>query len=236
MATDEGRDFDPEAPEEREIGREMVDKSVGLGSVAAHFYRGEMSRVTMWRQRLDETTNWAVTIIAAILVYAFSTEGRDEIILAGIVVITVFVGIEARRYQDYDVFRARARMLQQNLFANALDPSQGVEHRAWRRELSNDYRNPTTKVPFTEALAHRLRRVYLPLITLLIASWLFKVTALSTGSWESTAAIGTVSGIGVGVVVGLYYIAVVLITVWPRERQAKGEFGDREYGEWKESE
>ncbi|UPM43008.1 DUF2270 domain-containing protein [Halocatena salina] len=236
MTTDEGRDFDPESPEEREIGREMVDQSVGLGSVAAHLYRGEMDRVTTWRQRLDETINWVVTILAAIIVYAFSAQGRDEIILAGIVVITVFLGVEARRYQDYDVFRARARMLQQNLFANALDPSLGVEHRTWRRDLSNDYRHPTTKVPFAEALARRLRRVYLPLITLLIASWLFKVTALSTDSWESTAAVGTVPGTVIGVVVALYYVAVVLITVWPRDRQAKGEFEDREYGEWKRNE
>ena len=38
--------FDPEAREEREIGREMVSKSTGLGSMVARFYRGEMSRVT----------------------------------------------------------------------------------------------------------------------------------------------------------------------------------------------
>lgn len=236
MTTDEGRDFDPEAPEEREIGREMVDQSVGLGSVAAHLYRGEMNRVTVWRQRLDETINWAVTILAAIIVYAFSAQGRDEIILAGIVVITVFLGVEARRYQDYDVFRARVRLLQQNLFANALDPSQGVEHRTWRPELSDDYRHPTTKVPFVEALGRRLRRVYLPLITLLIASWLFKIMALSTDGWETTAAVGTVPGIVVSVVVALYYVAVILITFWPRERYAKGEFEDREYGEWKDRE
>jgi hypothetical protein len=33
--------FDPEVRTDgREIGREMVSKSVGLGSVMAHFYRG----------------------------------------------------------------------------------------------------------------------------------------------------------------------------------------------------
>ncbi len=64
--------FDPEAPEQREIGREMVDQSTGLGSVVAHLYRGEMDRAVNWRQRLDQTTNWAVTIIAGILAYAFS--------------------------------------------------------------------------------------------------------------------------------------------------------------------
>lgn len=236
MATDEGRDFDPEDPKEREIGREMVDRSVGLGSVAAHLYRGEIDRVTVWRQRLDETINWVVTILAAIIVYAFSAQGRDEIILAGIVVITVFLGVEARRYQDYDVFRARARMLQQNLFANALDPSKGVERRGWRRELGDDYRNPTTKVSFVEALARRLRRVYFPLITLLVGSWLFKITVLSPDPWETTVAVGEIPGIVVGIVVAFYYVAIALITVWPQKRQAKGEFEDQEYGEWKESE
>ena len=50
------------------------------------------------------------------------------ILLIGIVIITVFLGIEARRYRDYDVFQSRVRILQENLLATALDPSQGVEH------------------------------------------------------------------------------------------------------------
>jgi uncharacterized membrane protein len=91
-------EFDPEAPEEREIGRETVDQSTGLGSVVAHFYRGEMSRVTTWRGRLDTTINWAVTIVSAILIYAFSSQGNDIVLLAGIVIITMFLGIETRRY------------------------------------------------------------------------------------------------------------------------------------------
>lgn len=233
----EDDDFDPEAREEREIGREMVDKSTGMGSVVAHFYRGEMSRVTTWRQRLDETLNWAVTVIAAILVYGFSTDGRHEILLTGIVVITMFLGIEARRYQGYDVWRSRARMLQENLFANALDPSSGVEHRDWRRELSEDYRNPKVKTPYVEALSRRLRRVYLPFLLLMLAAWVFKITAFSAdGAWLDAAAVGVVPGSVVVSVVGLYYLAVVGIAVWPHPRQAKGEFSEADYGEWTESE
>jgi uncharacterized membrane protein len=56
MSPPDTNDFDPTAPDEREIGREMVDQSTGLGSVMAHFYRGEMDRETTWRQRLDQTT------------------------------------------------------------------------------------------------------------------------------------------------------------------------------------
>nr|WP_321167630.1 DUF2270 domain-containing protein [Halalkalirubrum salinum] len=53
--------------------------------------------------------------------------------------ITILPGIEARRYRDYDVFRSRVRVIQENLFANALNPSQGTESHDWRAELSRDY-------------------------------------------------------------------------------------------------
>lgn len=234
-ANENSDEFDPEAPEEREIGREMVDQSTGLGSVVAHFYRGEMSMVSAWRQRLDETINWAVTIISAILIYAFSSDGNDVILLAAMAVVTVFLGIEARRYQDYDVHRARARMLQENLWANALDPSQGIEHQNWREELSEDYRNPSIKTPFGEALAHRLRRIYLPLYGLLLVAWLFKLSSFSPeGSLVAAASVGSTPGIVTLGVVGVFYVALIGVTFWPRERQAKGEFGKAEHGDWKE--
>jgi uncharacterized membrane protein len=229
-------EFDPEAPEEREIGREMVSKSTGLGSVVAHLYRGEMSAVTTWRGRLDETLNWAVTIIAAILIYAFTTEGNHVILLTGIVVITMFLAVESRRYQAYDVHRARTRMMQENLFANTLDPSQGIEHRDWRRELSEDYRHPTIKTPYLEALSRRLRRIYLPFLLLIFGGWAFKLTAFSERPILETAAVGSIPGVVVVGFVVVFYLAVIAITFWPRERQAKGEFHEVEYGEWKESE
>lgn len=72
-------------------------------------------------------------------------------------VMAVFLGIEARRYQSYDVWRSRARPLQEDLFANALDPSAGVERPRWRAELSEDYRTPALKVPYQEALGRRTR-------------------------------------------------------------------------------
>src|SRR6056297_534128 len=110
MSESNGDDIDPTAPEQREIGREMVDENTGLGSVMAHFYRGEMSRVTTWRQRLDETTKWTVTLMAAILTWAFSnTDNPHYILLIAIGAVATFLGIEARRYQHYDVYRTRVR-------------------------------------------------------------------------------------------------------------------------------
>ncbi len=229
-------EFDPEAPEQREIGREMVDQSTGLGSVAAHLYRGEVERVTAWRDRLDRTSDWAVTVMAAILVYAFSSDGTSHaILLVGMVVIAVFLGIEARRYQSYDVWRSRARLLQENLFANALDPSAGVERPRWRAELSEDYRNPAIKLPYHEAVGRRLQRVYLPLLTVMLVSWFFRIAAYypEQTKLEAASLPGIPGSVVIGVVVLCYGLAVGA-AFWPRERQAKGEVKEAKYGEWKE--
>ncbi|WP_408957014.1 DUF2270 domain-containing protein [Natrinema sp. 74] len=235
--SDSNRDeFDPTAAENREIGREMVDQSTGLGSVMAHAYRGEAGRVDTWRQRLDQTTTWAVTVMAAILTWAFSSADNPHyILLIGIVVVAVFLGIEARRYRDYDVFRSRVRLVQENLFANALDPSQGVEHADWRVELSRDYRTPTLKVSMQEALANRLRRVYLALLGILLVAWIVRITAFSPRrDWITTAGVARIPGTIVIVAVALCYAALLGIALWPRERAAKGEFREGDPDTWKE--
>ena len=231
-------DFDPTGSEQRKIGREMVDEGTGLGSVMAHFYRGEMDRVTTWRQRLDQTTTWAVTVMAAILTWAFSSADNPHyILLIGIVVVATFLGIEARRYRDYDVFRSRVRLLQENLFATALDPTQDVEHHDWRVKLSRDFRVPTLKVSYQEALANRLRRVYLALLGILLVAWLFRITAFTPPrqTWLEAAGVAYIPGIAVVAVVGSFYVLLIGIAFWPRERHAKGEFREGDPDAWKET-
>lgn len=235
--TEQDRDeFDPTARDQREIGRKMVDDSTGLGSVMAHFYRGEMARVTTWRQRLDQTTTWAVTVMAAIVTWAFSSPDNPHyILLIGMVVVTAFLGIEARRYRDYDVFRSRVRLLQENLFANALDPTQDVERKNWRAELSADVRVPTLKVSFQEALANRLRRVYLALLGVLLAAWVFRIAAFTPPhlTWLEAAGIAYISGVAVVTILSAFYVILVGVAFWPRERHAKGEFREGDDNKWK---
>jgi len=200
----------------------MVDESTGLSSVMAHAYRGELGRVDTWRQRLDQTTTWAVTVMAAILTWAFSSSDNPHyILLIGIVVVTVFLGIEARRYWDYDVFRARVRMLQENLLATALDPSRDVERTDWRVELGQDYREPAVKVSMQEALANRLRRVVSraarhPPRHVDLQSDRFA----ARGDWIETAAIARIQGPVVIAVVVVFYVALLVIA---RGHGAPGE-------------
>lgn len=57
-------------------------------------------------------------------------------------------------------------MIEENVFANAFNP-EGSVHREWRSELADDLRKPTLKGSIREAITRRLRRVYLPLLSVL---------------------------------------------------------------------
>ena len=227
--------FDAVSEEARTMGRGFFEESSAPGSAMAHLYRGEIHRMKLWRERLDRTSNWAVTIIAAILTYAFSSADRPHyVILVGVVMVMVFLVIEARRYRGYDMWRSRVRILQRNVFAYSLDPSQGIEDPDWRSRLSRDYREPRAKVSYEEAIAHRLRRVYLPLFTVLLAAWLFRilVTPATGSTWPASATVGALSGTVVTALVGMFYLVLVGITFRPRVWQATGELRRSEVGAW----
>ncbi len=233
--TDCDESFDAVSEEARTMGRGFFEESSSPGSAMAHLYRGEIHRMKLWRERLDRTSNWAVTLIAAILTYAFSSANRPHyVILVGVVMVTVFLVIEARRYRGYDMWRSRVRILQRNVFAYSLDPSQGIEDPDWRPRLSRDYREPRTKISYEEAIAHRLRRVYLPLFTVLLGAWLFRilVTPESGGTWPESAAVGALPGTLTMGLVGAFYLVLVGITFRPRVWQATGELRRSEVGAW----
>jgi len=229
-------DFDPESPEEREIAGGAARDRGDFLSLMGHAYRGEMNRTTSWRTRIDRTTNWAVVLSATLLTWAFSGESRPHyILLIGLVMVTVFLAIEARRYRVYDIWRSRVRILEENVFANALEP-EGVEQSNWRELLSEDFRAPSMKIPVLEAVGRRLRRVYFALISVLVAAWVVRLTVFATTppGLVGTAAIGQISGETVLVTVGVYYATVLALTFWPGRRRAKGELQSRPSSqEWK---
>lgn len=219
--------MDPTARKRREVGSDL-----GLSTLAAHLYRGEMERAVTWRQRLDSTTNFAVTIMGAILAYAFAGQGAGHTtVLVAMIVGVTFLLIEANRYRKYDIWRSRVRSLQENLFANALDPTAGVEQDDWRKQLSEDYRRPAEKMSYVHAVAHRLRRVYLPILIGLLAIWLFHLSAYGdAGSWVADAAIQNVPGYLVLGVVGLSYAGTIALALIPHlnEEPGDGNLGDLE--------
>src|SRR6185503_5118046 len=82
--------------------------SAEMGAIA-HLYRGEVYRSTIWRTRLDNTTNWAIVTMGIALSTTFSSPEASPLplLLVGLL-IAVFLGMEARRYRYFNVWRARA--------------------------------------------------------------------------------------------------------------------------------
>jgi uncharacterized membrane protein len=133
------------------------------------------------------------------------------------------------------VWHSRVRLLEENVFANALDP-EGVEQSNWRELLSEDLREPTIKMPSVEAVSRRLRRVYAPLFSVLIAAWVVRLTVFTppgSGVVE-TAAVGALPGALVLAVVVAFYVAALALTLRRAPRRAKGEMGtDDDADGWK---
>jgi len=233
---DQGDDeFDPRAQDHRTIGEGLFEREMGPSSSMAHLYRGELHRMTRWRERLDRTTNWAVTVMAAILTWAFSDPSNPHfLILLGGVTVALFLGIEAHRFRGYIVWRTRVRLLQENVWAHGLDPSESLLHADWREQLADDYREPTLKISYEEALAHRLRRIYLPLLSIVLAAWGIRTAVIDSMSWPASAAIGVVPG-GVVVATVLTGFALALVVSFrPREWKGHPELRSRAIGEWHE--
>jgi len=105
----------------------------------------------------------------------------------------------------------------------------------WRRKPGDDYHQPTVKIAFEEALAHRLRWVYLALFTAVNAAWLIRVTAFAGGAdWRASAAIRMVPGTVVTAVVATVYLAGIVITVRPREWHSRSELRTERVDDWEQ--
>ena len=206
------------------VGEGLLDEEMGPSSALAHLYRGELHRTKFWRERLDRTTNWAVVVMAAVLTWAFSNDSNPHyVVLVGGLAVGLFLFVEARRYRAYDIWRGRVRSLQRNVWAPGLDPDRGPASETWRRDLADDYAEPTVKISLEEALAHRLRRVYLPLFGVLAVSWVLRVTAFAGAAWPASARIGAVPGTVVTGLVAAVVGAAVVVAVRPRTWHASDE-------------
>ncbi|MFB6082850.1 MAG: DUF2270 domain-containing protein [Halorientalis sp.] len=211
------------------VGEGLLDRDMGPSSAMAHLYRGEIHRMKLWRERLDRTTNWAVLLIAAVLTWAFSSEANPHyVILVGDAAVVMFLFIEARRYRAYDVWRSRVRKLQEHVWAVGLDPGQELLDDEWRERLAEDYRRPRLKISTEEAIAHRLRRVYFPLFTVLNGAWLLRVTAFADTDWPASAAVGTIPGSVVTAIVAVLYLGALVICCRPRTWHTRSELLDED--------
>ena len=155
--------------------------------VLAHFYRGELSRANVWRQRMDATTHWAVLSTMAVVSLAYTSDDASILLMPFCcVLLYLLLHIEARRYRYFDVWRMRVRMLEVHLMVPALLQGQELAEGSWREMLCNDLLAPNYKMSRMEALGRRLQRTYIWLFLIVLGTWLMLAweRAPSEGSFE----------------------------------------------------
>ena len=141
-----------------------------------HLYRGELSRATSWRLRLDNTTNWAVLTTAGILSLSFSTAQHSHLILLiGLALIAVFWAFESRRFRLADVWYARVRKIEENFYGPILRRDPVSPEFEWGELIADDLFSPRFKISRLQALRLRLIRNYWAIFGVQLIAWFVKV-------------------------------------------------------------
>lgn len=202
-----------------------VMSAADIGALA-HLYRGEVYRSTVWRTRLDTTTNWAVVTLGVALSITFASPNASPLplLLVGILIL-FFLVLEARRYRYFNVWRARCRWLEVHYFAGLLDNGE-VRMDGWQNRLAEDYRRPDYHVSLIVAMGRRVRRNYLWILVIQSAAYAGKLTVhpapvQSLSEFTGRARIGPMPG-SVVLAIGVIYILTwsgLAAWSWTRDRR-----------------
>ena len=202
--------------QKRQAGLADEFSAAEIGALA-HLYRGEVYRSTVWRTRLDTTTNWAVVTLGVALSITFSSVG---------ILIMLFLALEARRYRYFNVWRARARWLEKNFYVPMLRDGDLHTENDWQAMLAEDYAHPRYHVTYLTALARRVRSNYLWILLIQTVAYVGKLIVHPTAApdWATfvtRADIGPIPGtliLGLG---SLYIASWVVLAVWVSLRDAR---------------
>ena len=152
-------------------------------TVVIHFYRGELARMTSWRNRIDQTSHWALAAVGAMLSVSLSSPSSHHgVLIFAMVLVYLMLHIEARRYRFFDVYRTRVRILERKFFAEVFEPeshtlSVAQASEEWFKELSATLRNPQFTISIHEAMARRLSRNYIWIFLTILAAWVLKTSS-----------------------------------------------------------
>lgn len=192
-----------------------------------HYYRGELGRMAGWRDRIDRTSNWAITVVAALLSVSLSTPtSHHGVLLFAMLLVTLLLLIEARRYRFFDVYRARVRQLERFYFAEILNP-RGPLDLDWAAPIAKSLRKPEFLISYRDAACRRLRRNYCWLYLILLLAWALKISSSmmqrpATAGKDMTlafehvvanAALGPVPGGVVIALVLLFYVVILYFSL-----------------------
>jgi uncharacterized membrane protein len=196
-----------------------------FNTAMVHFFRAEVQRSVNWRARLDTTTNWAVITTGAAISFAFAQATSIHLVIPlDLVLVTLFLFIEARRYRYYELWSYRVRLMETDFFAAMLVPP---FHPApdWAEALAESLLHPDFPISTLEAIGRRLRRNYIWIYAVIGAAWLAKLYMLPTptNSWAdmiNRASVGSFKGQWMLLIALIFYLvmtATALLTIGMQE-------------------
>jgi len=209
----------------------LPTNSVEATNLMIHYYRAEMTRMNAWRSRLDLTSNWAITVVAALLSVSLSNANAHHgLTLFAMVIILLMLFVEARRYRYYDVYRMRIRQFERHYFGQFFeaDPQSGPE--PWLKMLAQDLRHPKFRITLALALRRRLRRNYVWMFLILLCAWIVKIASPDLQAGASLdasrpvatlvghAAVGPVPGWMVLTLVAGFYLGLAVACLKGKDR------------------
>lgn len=213
--------------------------SAEKANMIIHYYRGEMGRMTSWRDRIDRTTNWSMTVVAGLLSVSLSTPSSHHgVVLFAMLLVSVFLLIEARRYRFFDVYRARVRQLERHYFSQALCPQAELKP-DWAEAIAASLRKPVFLMAYREALFRRIRRNYIWMYLILLLAWALKISSpkLQQGEapeefvgslWQLVghADLGPLHGGFVLALVGAFYLTLLFAVLYREPKDGEIAHGE----------
>jgi uncharacterized membrane protein len=149
-------------------------ESGAFHTAMAHFFRGEIHRMTVWRTRLDTTSNWAILITTGLTTFTLGSPSVPHYtLLLGLALNSICMLLEGRRYQHLHHAEWRLRVLEEGYFAPWFEG--GTVAPGFSSELAADLREPRGTIHLLAAVRLRLRRNYALLFYFITAVWLTKL-------------------------------------------------------------
>ncbi len=205
-------------------GREFDSAAVGA---LAHLYRGEVYRSTIWRTRLDTTTNWAVVTLGIALSIGYADPNSSPLpLLLVSILIVMFLILESRRYRFFNVWRARARWIETKFYAPLLLNSRQPDHDEWQHVLADDYLTPQYHIGFWRAMGRRIRRNYMWILSFQALAYYGKIIIHPTpvesiAQFFTRMAVGPIPGVGVFLVGVAFHTSWVMLALFTRALDRK---------------
>jgi uncharacterized membrane protein len=178
-----------------------------------HLYRAEVGRMVTYRQRLDTTTNWAITSSALVTTFSIGNLLIPHAAFLFLMFVNVFfLVVEGRRFQVYEAARYRVLLLEHYFYPEVLGAPSA---RDWRRALIEALQTPFSypSVGMLGALGWRLRRNYLWIYLAVLVTWVAKLEIGGGGNVDliGEAHLGMIPGVITWTLVAVFYVVLTAI-------------------------